>query len=287
MGALRPLVDPCNNAPHAPVVGYYPAIIDRVDWDSVQAKRAAWSAHHHNDVAKTGRANLLAGLSRCPFCDRAMVLVVGAKPNWRYLLCRRAFNGVGCSDHWVRYPGIEDTLTIDIEDVIRSCPKPVLSSDVRSHRLKQIRIRLHTLRVRQSSIRTERTQLRQSSRPALAASGSVDDEIARLLDDRKRLRIDRPRWLDVTLSVKLDKLRSVAKATVVDRHELHSVLRSLVTKVVVDWERNQLVFHWKHGGESAVRVAMKPQRDVENPRRSDRSRFKPGERAPLLPEVKR
>jgi DNA invertase Pin-like site-specific DNA recombinase len=52
--------------PQAPVENYYPAIIDRSDWDRVQAKREAWCAHYHNEVPKTGRVNLLAGLS-CPF----------------------------------------------------------------------------------------------------------------------------------------------------------------------------------------------------------------------------
>ena len=125
--------------PLTPIENYYPAIIDKADWDQVQAKRIAWSAHYHNNVPKTGRANLLAGLSRCPFCDRPMVLLAAQNINWRYLMCRRAYNGLGCSDRWVRYPGIETALTIDIDEVIKSCPKPVLTSEVRSHRLQQIR----------------------------------------------------------------------------------------------------------------------------------------------------
>ena len=31
--------------PQTPIEGYYPAIIDKADWDRIQAKRAAWSAH--------------------------------------------------------------------------------------------------------------------------------------------------------------------------------------------------------------------------------------------------
>lgn len=273
--------------PLTPIENYYPAIIDKADWDRVQAKRIAWVAHYHNDVPKTGRANLLAGLSRCPFCDRPMVLLCNANPNWRYLMCRRAFNGLGCSDRWVRYPGIEDALTIDIDEVIKSCPKPALTSEVRSHRLKQIRLRLHTLRGRQASIREEYPQVRQSLRPVIGARDAVDAEIAKLLSERKMLRIDRPRWLDVTLAARLDKLRMVGKATVVDRQELHTILRSLLVNVVVDWEHEQLMFNWKHGGTSAVRVAMKPQRVVANVRRADRPRFRPGEMAPPLPMVKR
>ena len=120
--------------PLPPLENYYPAIVDQSDWDKVQEKRAAWSAHHHNNVPKTGRANLLAGLARCPFCDRRMVLI-GPNTKWRYYMCRLGYHGVGCSDRWVRYNGIEDVLTRDIDEVIRRCPKPALSTDVRSHRL--------------------------------------------------------------------------------------------------------------------------------------------------------
>jgi hypothetical protein len=187
----------------------------------------------------------------------------------------------------VRYPGIEDALTIDIDEVIKSCPKPALSSEARSHRLTQIRLRLHTLRGRQASIKAEHTKVRQSLRPVIAARDAVADEIAKLLAERKMLRIDRPRWLDVTLAARLDKLRTVATASVVDRPELHTILRSLLLSVVIDWEHDQLVFNWRHGGTSAVRVAMKPQRVVANVRRADRPRFKPGEMAPPLPTVKR
>lgn len=273
--------------PLTAIEGYYPAIIDMADWDRVQARRIAWSAHYHNNVPKTGRANLLAGLSRCPFCDRPMVLLAAQNINWRYLMCRRAYNGLGCSDRWVRYPGIEDALTIDIDEVIKTCPKPAVTSEVRSHRLARIRLRLHILRGRQASIGAEYAQVRQSLRPVIGARDAVDAEIAKLLAERKMLRIDRPRWLDVTLAARLDKLRAVAKATVVDRQELHTILRSLLTDVVVDWEHDQLVFHWKHGGTSAVRVAIKPKRVVANVRRADRPRFRPGQMAPPLPMVNR
>lgn len=269
--------------PQAPVENYYPAIVDKSDWDQVQAKRTAWCAQHHNDGAKTGRANLLAGLARCPFCDRRMVFLGGGKPNWRYYMCRLADSGVGCSDHWIRYPGIEDALTIDIDDVISSCPKPALGSEARTEMLGQIRSRLHVLRRRRASIASEYKQVRQSSRPVIEAQNAVDAEVRQLLADRKRLRIDRPKWLDVTLTKRLEKLRQVAKALQVDRMELHSILVTLFAKVVVDWEHEQLTFHWKHGGTSSVRVLMRPLREVANRRRADRPRYKPGEAAPPLP----
>jgi hypothetical protein len=48
-----------------------------------------------------------------------------------------------------------------------------------------------------------------------------------LLTQRKQLRIDRPKWLDVTLSKRLEKLLAVATADPLNRMELHAVFRSL------------------------------------------------------------
>ncbi|WP_158933170.1 hypothetical protein [Acidisphaera sp. S103] len=121
----------------------------------------------------------------------------------------------------------------------------------------------------------------------IEAQNAVDTEVAQLLADRKRLRIDRPKWLDVTLARRLEKLRQVAKALQIDRIELHSLLVALFVKVVIDWEHEKLTFHWKHGGTSSVKVLMKPLREVANRRRADRPRYKPGEAAPPLPAAAR
>ena len=134
---------------------------------------------------------------------------------------------------------------------------------------------------------SEHAQVRQSGRLVVAARRSVETEIESLLAQRKRLRVDRPKWLDVTLSIRLDKLLATATADPVDRHELHAMFRLLFVKVLIDWQNNRLVFHWQHGGESSVEVNMRPQRRVANPHRADRPRFQPGEKAEPLPEVAR
>jgi hypothetical protein len=169
--------------------------------------------------------------------------------------------------------------------VINSCPKPALNSEARSHMLRQIRMRLQTLRGRLASIRAEQSVTRQSLRPVQEAKQAVECEIDQLLADRKRLRIDRPRWLDITLSKRLERLRTLALAPVLDRGELHAAFLALFSKVIIDWERNRLNFHWKHGGESSVLVATKPLRDIENPRPPGKKRYYPGQRAPMLPSA--
>jgi Methyltransferase domain len=179
------------------------------------------------------------------------------------------------------------TLTTDIRSVIESCPNPALTSDARSHQLAHIRRRLKTLRERRASMVSEHGKLRLSNRPVLAARQAVEAEIETLMAHRKRLRVDRPKWLDVTLSTRLNKLLTIATADPIDRHALHALFRLLFVKVVINWPDNQLVFHWQHGGESSVQVNMQPQRKVSNPRRGGRPRFLPGQMAPPLPVVAR
>jgi hypothetical protein len=273
--------------PLATIPGYFPAIIERLDWDAIQARRREWSQHHRNDIPKKGRANLLAGLAKCPYCERGMALLSSSNKNWRYYTCRQAYFGLGCSDRWVRYPEIEDIFTRGISEVISSCPKPVLDIDVRSHRLRYIRQRLHALRSRQASMQADRPLNWQISRPTVAAIEQVGREMKQLLDERKRLRIDRPRWLDVTLQARLAKLREIAQTPVLDRHRLNGHLRSLLEKVVVDWPQDRLVLHWKHGGRSYLPALIAPLRMVCNPRRSDRPRLGPGRVLSPLPVVDR
>lgn len=269
--------------PQTAVENYYPAIISKKDWDRAQAKRAEWGERYHLNVPERGRANVLAHLSRCPFCDRNMILLCAGKPGWRYLMCRRAHHGAGCSDRWVRFSPIEEVFTSGVAQVIATCPEPAVTKEVRDHMLDHIRRRLRGLRSQRASMIAEHQQLRQSSRAVLEPRRAVEAEIAKLVDDRERLREDRPRWLDLTLQNRLERLRDVATAPVLDKLELHTLLRALFTKVIIDWQRDRVVLHWKHGGESIVTVCMKPHRQVCNPRRADRPRFRPGEMAPRLP----
>jgi len=187
----------------------------------------------------------------------------------------------------VRYPGIEDALTIDIDGVIASCPIVPLHPEVRSEALRLIAVRLRTLRRRSESLASDHATLRRSRRPVLALEQATAAEIDELLAQRKRLWGERPRWQDLTLGKRLEQLRVVARASPLNRVELHRMFVSLFSKVVIDWERGRLIFHWKHGGTSAVKAIMEPLRREKDRSRRVNPQCTPGQRAPNLPVVQR
>ena len=65
---------------------------------------------------------------------------------------------------------------------------------------------------RRDSMISEHDRLRLSNRPVRAARQAVESEIEALLAQRRRLRTDRPKWLDVTLSARLEKLLAITTA---------------------------------------------------------------------------
>jgi len=236
--------------PIEPRPGYYPAIISFEDWDTMRQRRLAWSEHHGCRNRKSTVANVLSRLARCPKCDRPMVLLRTNVPNQRYLCCMAWRESRTCSDEWVRFPEIEDVFTDDVRFLIERCPKPQLHVEVRRLMLKSITSRLSYLRTRKARESADRDTLTMTSRTGRSWAAQTGEEMERLLAERYRLRADRSYWQDATLNLKLAELRAAAIAQPRDLARINDALRSLLVKVIVDWENARLILHWRHGGQS-------------------------------------
>lgn len=123
--------------------------------------------------------------------------------------------------------------------------------------MKAIAERLRALRAQLTSIKADWSALRDISRPVQPVAGPIEAEIESLLAERYRLRIDRDYWRDATLELKLDDAHRAADATPPDVGELNRTLRGLLNKVIVEYNANQLVLDWKHGGSNRVYVNLK------------------------------
>jgi len=231
-------------------LGYYPAIVAQADWDFIHDRRVAWAAHHKCVGRRMTIANVLSRLARCPFCDRAMVLMRTENQNQRYLVCMAWREGRACSSEWVRFPEVEDVFTSDVSFLIKNCPQPQLHVDARRAMLKTISKRLSHLRFRLVRERTAHALLLNTSRPGRTWSQDTEAEMEQLQAERYRLRLDRNYWEDATLSLKLEALRTAVLAEPRDLARVNEKLRALLLKVVIDWESSRVVLHWRHGGHS-------------------------------------
>jgi len=160
--------------------GYYPAVVSREDWQYLGARRKAWSDHY-----------------KCQTRNNSLVANVLA---WREARM--------CSDEWVRYPEIEDVFINDIKLLIKGCTQPDLHPEARRSMLRHIKQRLTSLRARLERERAVHASLAASGRTGRTWDAATQDQIAELLSERYRLRLDRNYWTDATLSLKLEALRN-------------------------------------------------------------------------------
>ena len=231
--------------------GYYPAIVDRNDWEFLRARRRAWSEHYKcRERSTRSVANVLARLCRCPRCDRPMVITRTDNPEHQYLVCMLWREARRCSDEYVRYPDVEDVFIRDVEHLIRNCPQPRMHAETRRTLLRGIKSRLKTLRARLARETRAHAGHADEGRTRAGWADDTQAEMDALRGERYRLRLDRSYWQDATLRLKLEALRNAALAEPRDLARVNERLRLLLTKVVVDWEAGELVLYWRHGEQS-------------------------------------
>jgi DNA invertase Pin-like site-specific DNA recombinase len=252
--------------PLAPKPNYYPAIITAEDWQTIRARRLAWSEHYGCGRRTTTVANVIARLARCPRCDRPMVLQRTNIPNQRYLICMAWRESRTCSDKWVRFPEVEAVFINDVRHLIKHCPRHRLHVEARRAMLKSVSNRLSHLRTRLASEDAAHDTLATVGRAGRNWAVASRGEMERLLAERYQLRADRNYWSDATLKLKLESLQAAVSADPRDIARINLALRSLLSKVVIDWENDRLVLHWRHGGETFTNFYSRRQRGgVRNP----------------------
>ena len=262
--------------PLVPKPGYYPAVISREDWEEIRRRRLAWSVHHGCTKRKCTVANVISRLARCPKCDRPMVLQRTNIPNQRYLVCMAWREGRTCSNEWVRFPEIEDVFISDVRHLIERCPQPRLHVDARRAMLKSVTSRLSHLRTRLAREEGAHGTLSTLGRTGRTWTEGTKVEMERLMRERYSLRADRSYWVDATLKLKLEVLRNAVAAEPRDIARINTALRSLLLKVVVDWENERLVLHWRHGGETTAGFWRRRQKGtVRNATPTDSPRQRP------------
>lgn len=234
--------------PLQPIEGYFPSVVSLEVFDSVQARKQAGRAPI--DRGEYALSNLLAGLAKCPVCGGTMTRVSkgsAAKVGKPFLVCQKAKVGAGCKYHSVPQELIETALIIWASDWIGERPSGSNELDEQLERardgLSGINEFIENL-VEQIGLGASPTLAKRLSH-AEAEKEALEREVAEL-----RLQIEETSPARVERRCQL--LREVIEAEPLDRPRINSLLRQLLTSVVIDYRTSELVFKWLHGAESSL-----------------------------------
>ncbi|WP_082460428.1 recombinase family protein [Pseudomonas mediterranea] len=242
--------------PLEPVTGYYPPVIDGATFADAQ-KRGESPAKQ-----RTGSlANVLAGLAKCPQCGHTMTRVQKGDPNKGgvpKMVCTRAKAGAGCVYKSVPYHQVEDAIYANTSYLVGTAPsgKPGLDDE-----LSQLETHLEVTRAAIDNLLTDL---------ATAPSRIISQRVRELEVSMDQTQARRDELLDELLAasgpVLMKRLRELEAALEVnprDTARANAALRLVISSVVIDYDRGQLDFTWKHGGESSIVYAMPAQEAAE------------------------
>lgn len=238
-----------------PIEGYYPAVIDKDTFEHFQALQAS-KAPRRGRHSKSQVQNILGGLSTCPLCGSTMARVSkNIAKGWVYLACQRARQGAGCKYNAVRYDRVEPVIHSKINRLVDACPSGDDSVDM------QIEDTKLELQLKEKSIDRMLETIEQGQLPPNAKGIPFLQE--RLSQRRIELDEIKDRLSELyqqrnMLGTELARRRAESlKAAVIEHPEdktlINTKMRECFSKIVVDFRSESLVFHWKQGGETALR----------------------------------
>lgn len=236
--------------PLAPIAGYFPAIVDEITFQNVQAMRSA------NGTPKTkGKAplnNLLSGLTRCPHCGGSMVRTSKGPKSYPYLICSKAKAGAGCVYRAIRQSYVEDALISNIGYIAGTAPSGDNGFD---QKLKNVDTGLSAT---QDMIENILEAIAARPSPALTTKlRELEELLEQLQRERQQLAEQHAAASGPVVEKRLADLTEALTAPELDRSRANALLRQVFNSVTIDWEAGYLHFEWKHGGtDTSVLFAL-------------------------------
>lgn len=233
---------------------HFPAIVTESDWNRIQEMRDLGSSGHRARSTPKGDAplqNILASLARCPKCEGTMTRVnKGPTGGYPYLVCARAKAGAGCQYVSVRMASVEASILERTAAALTDIPSGDPEAD---DNLRALDDELELAREKAENV-TEAIAAR-------GITGALGDRLRKLEKLIGRLEAQRAKALAKLqdaplLMMKVEALKLALAEPRPDRRQINALLRQMARAVSVDWTTGDLVFEWKHGGQSRVTYGM-------------------------------
>lgn len=230
-----------------PVKNYWPMIVDRRTFERVQEKLRT-----QRPVRRPpGRQirSLLAGLSRCAKCGAPMLwLAKRASPRF---VCSRARVGAGCPYRGVPVSAVEQTLIRHAETLVAEIP------EVDSTLSVQIAATESAIKASQDHLGD--LALRLDDTPSKTLASRIQEEEAkcdRLEAELETLKTRAARSGARLVKENARKMRDALLWHAQDSSDLvgvNAALRECFDKITIDYEKQRLEMHWRHGPTSTLR----------------------------------
>lgn len=261
-----------KRVPLEPIAGYFPVVVEEATYLRAQEVKASKGIKGKNP--NTELRNLFSRLGRCPVCGSPMIRVNKGE-TWQYLACSAAKNGAGvCKYRSVPYDRLEESFLAEV--------RKGLKVPVDADKLVQIEAKIENAEANMSKAIRERSnlidlikegtlkaeQVRYEEVPVrglgtVTAEGvlyaekrvpfTLRDEIE-LLDQtveenrkaavkaRGQLNLLRPAVVEARIS----ELAAAASTPALDRQRLNAVLRSVCSKIVIQYDHSTVDLHFRH-----------------------------------------
>ncbi|PWG03365.1 recombinase family protein [Sphingosinicella humi] len=235
--------------PLEPVQGYFPAAVPEALWKEVQALQASQRAPTRGRHARSAISNILAGLATCPTCGGTATRVNKGKRSVPSFVCARAKAGAGCSYKSVRYEWVEQAIIERLPSRLRDTPAGGGTGEL-DDALASVEAQLDVLR---DQIKTAVGNLTFSHSPALASKlKTLEAELVELTAARDDLLDRRSAASGPLVGQRVERLLEALEAASLDREAANHAMRSVFSRVVINYPHGELVFEWTHGGTCEV-----------------------------------
>lgn len=251
--------------PQITIQGYFPTIIDRLTFERVQDMRRDKRA----PSGRNGRrsvSHVLAGLARCPRCGGAMVRVnkgSGPKAGKPRLVCYRARNKAGCFAPGVRLDVVEAAVLGVLPELVQG-GRPATSWQAQDSikRMEEEKTKIEERLQWFIDALTKDGTSADRARERIANWPSLGAEI-RKLEDRLQ---ETTKWLEDVRGLEsrhssesvapiLTELHGEINRPQPDIVQINAILRRLIDRVKVDFDRGELRFIW-HGLATTQRLPL-------------------------------
>jgi DNA invertase Pin-like site-specific DNA recombinase len=239
-----------------PIPGAFPPIIEAADWAALRSLKDGHAPAARGRGAGRPLQNLLGGLARCPICGSAMTRVnkgnrkKGGNPK---LVCTRAKGGKGCQYHSVPLREVEEAVLDKAAAwLVEGIPAGDKGGKL-DRKADELRGQVDGLEIHLTDLieAVEATGPSRKAAERIAKLGAEIDTAQAQLEavEEQRRCVDGGLIHARTQSL----VEAIEEFDGTAKEPINATLKVLFDGVTVDYRSGQLVFHWRQGGETAIR----------------------------------